>query len=1066
MLLLPRYLLPVSSFLVLSYLWTQTFAASRLPQDEVDVLNQIAKTMGATNWTFGSDACEDYVDIKQVVLTDPLRNITCDCQIDNNTCHVTTIKFMRFSLPGTLPPQLVRLRYISDIDFAYNYLNGSIPLEWASMQLKFISVFANRLSGNIPSHLGNITSLTYFLNESISNRDLEANQFSGMIPPELGKLINLETLRLSSNRLSGNFPLELAELKNLTDFRINDNNFNGNIPEFISSWKGLSRLEIQGSGLKGSIPTSLSVLEKLTQMRISDIHGTNQSFPVLTNMTGLTRIVFRNCGISGGIPEYIWGMTNMRYLLSDAIGVNNLLAFVYISMTYHVILDRDLSFNELTGELTNVQLSASLKFIFLTGNSLSGNIPQSILKKGLNVDLSYNNFTLQSIEQSACSEKPSEFKSELVPKFFSGKKLVNCFSALSLFVLKLQEVEFCHVRTNSDANDVNWHSFYINCGGDTVKVNGITFEGDAGVGGGAATYHLFDGTNWGFSSTGDFTDDDDEQNTHYIATSKSSNISQLYTNARIVPTSLTYVGYCLENGNYSVNLHFTEIQFTIDNTYSSIGRRIFDIYVQDKLVEKDFDIEAKAPGVLNPLTVPYNAKVTNNILEIRFYWAGKGTTAIPVGGVYGPLISAISVEPQFKPRNGEGKKKAVTTGVAIAVVGLCLIILMLGILYRRHYFRTKRAREKGTVRGREEGLDHQTSSFTLKELKAATNNFDPVNKIGEGGFGPVYKGLLSDGTIIAVKQLSSKSRQGNREFLNEIGMIQCLQHPNLVNLYGCCIEKDQLLLVYEYMENNSLARALFGREQSQLKLDWPTRYRICLGIAKGLAYLHEESRFKIVHRDIKPTNVLLDRDLNPKISDFGLAKLDEEEKTHISTRIAGTVRKLLLRSRLGNSLVYAFHLHQNEKLMELVDQNLEFEFDKVEAERMIKVALLCANASPSLRPTTSEVVNMLEGTTPLPDTIPEAGNYSEDMKFKALRDKRNMMRNQAHYSASTSSSSGPSSTHDVPEVNAEKYLKFKAMRDSRLQLERQNSLDQISTSETPALTGSSSEPAHDLHYTI
>ncbi|KAK1557137.1 hypothetical protein Q3G72_018798 [Acer saccharum] len=142
------------------------------------------------------------------------------------------------------------------------------------------------------------------------------------------------------------------------------------------------------------------------------------------------------------------------------------------------------------------------------------------------------------------------------------------------------------------------------------------------------------------------------------------------------------------------------------------------------------------------------------------------------------------------------------------------------------------------------GLDLQTSSFTLKQIKAATNNFDPVNKIGEGGFGPVYK------------------------------------------------KKDQLLLIYEYMENNSLARALFGHEHSQLKLDWPTRHRICLGVAKGLAFLREESRFKIVHRDIKPTNVLLARDLNPKISDFGLAKLDEEEKTHISTRstrIAGTM---------------------------------------------------------------------------------------------------------------------------------------------------------------------------------
>ncbi|TXG47725.1 hypothetical protein EZV62_027019 [Acer yangbiense] len=873
----PRYLFTVS-VLVLSCFLTQTFAASRLPQDEVDVLNQIAKTMGATNWTFGSDACEGTYDVKQVVQTDPIRNITCDCEIENNTCHVTVIKFMLYSLPGTLPPELVRLLYISEIDFAYNYLKGSIPLEWASMQLKYISVFANRLSGNIPNHLGKITSLTYL--------DLDQNQFSGMIPPELGKLVNLKTLRLSSNRFSGILPLELAELKNLTNFRINDNNFTGSIPEYISSWSGLSRLEIQGSGLKGPIPPSLFVLEKLTQIRISDIHGTNQSFPVLTNMTGLTRVILKNCGISGGIPEYIWGMKNLRFL--------------------------DLSFNELTGELTNVAISASFKFM----------------------DLSYNNFSLQSIEQSACREKLN----------------------LNLNLFR------------------NWHSFYINCGGDTVKVNGRTFEGDSGVGGGAAIYHLFDGTNWGFSSTGDFTDDDDEQNTHYIATSNSSNISELYIDARIVPTSLTYFGYCLENGNYTVNLHFAEIRFTNDNTYSSIGRRMFDIYVQDKLVEKDFDIEAKAPGVRNPLIVTYNANVTNNILEIRFYWAGKGTTAIPVGGVYGPLISAISVESKFKPRYREGKKKAMSIGVAVAVavVGLCLIILMLGILYRRRYLITKRWREKDLT-----GLDLQTSSFTLRQIKAATNNFDPVNKIGEGGFGPVYKGLLSDGTIIAVKQLSSKSRQGNREFLNEIGIISCLQHPNLVKIYGCCIEKDQLLLIYEYMENNSLARALF------------------------------------------------------------------------------------------DPFVVAFHLYQNGKLMELVDQNLGFEFDKVEAEGMMKVALLCANASPSLRPTMSEVVNMLEGTTPLPDAIPEAGSYSEDMKFKALRDKRLMMRNHIYHSASTSSSSGPSSTHDdVREVNAEKYMKFKAMRDSRLQLERQNSLAQISTSDSLPLTSSSSEPAQDVHYTI
>ncbi|RRT41794.1 hypothetical protein B296_00057542 [Ensete ventricosum] len=187
------------------------------------------------------------------------------------------------------------------------------------------------------------------------------------------------------------------------------------------------------------------------------------------------------------------------------------------------------------------------------------------------------------------------------------------------------------------------------------------------------------------------------------------------------------------------------------------------------------------------------------------------------------------------------------------------------------------------------GLELQTGQFSLRHIKAATKNFNPANKIGEGGFGPVYKGVLPDGSEIAVKQLSSKSKQGNREFLNEIGVISALRHPNLVKLFGCCIEGNQLLLVYEYLENNSLARALHGPEGYRLRLDWETRWQICLGIARGLAYLHEESRLKIVHRDIKATNILLDKDLNAKISDFGLAKLNEEENTHISTRIAGTL---------------------------------------------------------------------------------------------------------------------------------------------------------------------------------
>ncbi|KAK2994754.1 hypothetical protein RJ640_031027 [Escallonia rubra] len=224
-------------------------------------------------------------------------------------------------------------------------------------------------------------------------------------------------------------------------------------------------------------------------------------------------------------------------------------------------------------------------------------------------------------------------------------------------------------------------------------------------------------------------------------------------------------------------------------------------------------------------------------------------------------------------------------------------------------------------------------------------------------------GLLLDGTVIVVKPLSSKSKQGSREFVNEIAMISGSQHPNLVRLYGCIIEGKHLLLVYEYMENNSLAHALFGQEGSPSYLDWPTRQRICIGIAKGLVYLHEESPLKIVHRDIKATNVLLDSDLNAKISDFGLAKLDEEENTHIRSRVSGT-----------------------GSLMELMDPRLGSNFDKKEAIRMIKVALLCSNPSPALRPMMSAVVGMLQGHISVQELNMDPSIYGDDLMFQSLSD--------------------------------------------------------------------------------
>ncbi|XP_061984506.1 probable LRR receptor-like serine/threonine-protein kinase RFK1 isoform X3 [Populus nigra] len=839
------------------------------------------------------------------------------------------------------------------------------------MQLTSISLLVNRLSGEIPKELGNITTLTYL--------SLEVNQISGIIPPDLGKLINLQTLMLSSNRFTGNLPVSFSGLINLTDFRINDNNFSGAIPIFIQNWKKLERLEMHATGLEGPIPSNISLLNNLVELRISDINGPTQSFPMLKNMTGMIRLTLRSCKIFGEIPAYLWTMKSLELL--------------------------DVSFNKLVGKIPASISVDRLRFIFLTRNLLSGDISDSILKDGSNVDLSYNNFALQSPGQPVCRENMN-----LNLNLFRSSSMGNS----SRRVLPCMKTFRCPKYSNC---------LHVNSGGKDITINEnkttLSYEGDGQVEGGAAKYFVNDQSFWGFSSTGDFMDDYDYQNTRYTVSLQSSTIPELYQTARISPISLTYFHYCLQNGNYTVNLHFAEIQFTNDHTYNSLGRRIFDIYVQERLVWKDFNIEDEVGSAEKPLVKQVlNVNVTNNMLEIRFYFAGKGTTRIPDRGVYGPIISAISVFSDLKVCSS-GKKKGIVYVVVGAVGASCLVAIILVILWWKGNLPGKLRRKRDV-----KGLDFPKGTFSLKQIRAATNDFDASNKIGEGGFGPVYKGQLPDGTVIAVKQLSSKSRQGNREFLNEMGMISCLQHPNLVKLHGCCIESDQLLLVYEYMENNSLARALFRHENNQLNLDWPTRLKICIGIARGLAFLHEESRLKIVHRDIKATNVLLDGNLNPKISDFGLARLDEEEKSHISTRVAGTIGYMAPEYALWGYLtdkadVYSFgvvaleiisgkntnnympsnsscvclldwacHLQQSGSFIELVDETLGSEVNIEEAETMVKVALLCTNASPTLRPTMSEVVSMLEGRMAVPDTRPELSSYNEDLRFKAMRDLR------------------------------------------------------------------------------
>ncbi|VAH44986.1 unnamed protein product [Triticum turgidum subsp. durum] len=188
----------------------------------------------------------------------------------------------------------------------------------------------------------------------------------------------------------------------------------------------------------------------------------------------------------------------------------------------------------------------------------------------------------------------------------------------------------------------------------------------------------------------------------------------------------------------------------------------------------------------------------------------------------------------------------------------------------------------------EDGKSHELKVLSLDRIKAATGSFSESNKLGEGGFGPVYMGTLPGGEEVAVKRLCKNSGQGHEEFKNEVILIAKLQHRNLVRLLACCIQGEEKILVYEYMPNKSLDAFIFNPEKRGL-LDWKTRFDIIEGIARGLLYLHRDSRLRIVHRDLKASNILLDTDMNPKISDFGMARIFGGDENQFNTnRVVGT----------------------------------------------------------------------------------------------------------------------------------------------------------------------------------
>ncbi|KAK9005270.1 hypothetical protein V6N11_042713 [Hibiscus sabdariffa] len=563
----------------------------------------------------------------------------------------------------------------------------------------------------------------------------------GVIPDELWTLTFLTNLRLDQNYLTGPLSASIGNLTRMQWLSLGINALSGEVPNEIGLLTDLRSFYFDSSGVSGEIPSTFANLQNLERVWASDTQLTGRIPNFIGNWSRLIVLRFQGNSFEGSIPSTFANLTSLTELRISGLSSESSLAFIRDMKSLSIL---DLRNNNISDTIpSNIGEYESLTQLSLeyvpfstwnpcrdvSYNNIAGSFPSWISEQNLSINLVANNFTMG---QSNSSGLPSG---------------LNC----------LQRNFPCNRGPGI------YFNFGINSGGPQItSSDGTLFERDD-LTIGPASYYVTDTNRWAVSNVGYFAGSSNPQYTVTSASQFTNTLdTELFQTARISASSLRYYGLGLENGNYTVRLQFAEIQILDTNRWESLGRRVFDIYIQGSCVLEDFDIKREAGNASGRAVIrQFTAVVSENYLEIHLFWAGKGTCCVPAQGTYGPLISAISATPDFIPTvsNNAPTSEESRTGLIVGIsVGAGVVCLLLVAAF--FYFTRRRPHMKDD----EEllGIDARPYTFSYAELKAATEDFSPANKLGEGGFGPVYKGRLDDGRAIAVKQLSAVSRQGKK----------------------------------------------------------------------------------------------------------------------------------------------------------------------------------------------------------------------------------------------------------------------------------------------------------------
>uniref|UniRef100_A0A7N1A3Z2 non-specific serine/threonine protein kinase n=1 Tax=Kalanchoe fedtschenkoi TaxID=63787 RepID=A0A7N1A3Z2_KALFE len=769
------------------------------------------------------------------------------------------------------------------LNLSSNQFTGSLP-GLASKTVEAVYLSNNDFSGPIPSTLGDACA-------SLIELDISGNTLSGTVPASLGSCSRLTYFNVASNNLTGELPIHLfLKMTSLRKLSVSFNQFTGTLPDSLPELANLESLDLSSNNISGSVPSGLC--RNLSSNSLKELY-------------------LQNNLLTGKIPEPIGSCSN---LVSLDLSLNYLTGTIPASLaSLSELRDLIIWFNELEGEIPDeVENMGSLENLILDFNYLAGTIPSGLSKcSKLNwLSLSNNRLTGE------------------IPAWIGGMD--------NLAILKLSNNSFYGPipRELGDCKSLIWVDLNSNLFNGTIPVELFKQSGSIMAG-------MVSGKRYAYAKSFGSKECHGAGNLMEFAGIRQEQLTRLSTRSPCIITRV-YRGIMQPNFNHNGSIIFLDISYNqlsgeippqVGSMYYlyilNLGHNDLSGVIPQELGGLRYlnildlssnRLEGSIPNSLTGLTSLTEIDLSNNKLSGQIPESGQ-FEVLPASGFQNnsglcgiPLpkcgTNSSSGAGSHQKSNGRSLAGSVAMGLLFSL--FCIISFVLIAIETRKRRKKKADALDIYVDGNSHSFTINTTNWkltgaleassinlaafdkplrklTFADLLEATNGFHDDSLIGSGGFGDVYKAKLKDGNTVAIKKLIHISGQGDREFMAEMETIGKIKHRNLVPLLGYCKVGEERLLVYEYMRYGSLDDVLHDRRKGGIKLNWPARRKIAIGAARGLAFLHHNCIPHIIHRDMKSSNVLLDDNLEARVSDFGMARFMSVMDTHLSvSTLAGT----------------------------------------------------------------------------------------------------------------------------------------------------------------------------------